>query len=216
MTTASQPEFARLKIGGSYALTVLGLGLVVLPWGWGFITLVTSACSFLLARAVHRHDGSRKVVWARNLSPLPVVVYGIFLLAVIPTRTSVRSAEALVVSTGEVEESLLRHLSHEGELPFDAVILEVQPCGSTIVVRTSSQRDEHLDQEVPSMSTRECLESLSPGATLDVQVQLTRRWLSQDVKSFSILSIGDCALSEADHLAVVTVEFCEDWSHERE
>ena len=35
MTTATQPEFARLKIGGSYALTGLGLGLAVLPWEAG-------------------------------------------------------------------------------------------------------------------------------------------------------------------------------------
>ena len=212
MTTAVQPDFTRLKIGASYALTVLGLGLAVLPWGWGFVTLGTSALSFMLVHSVHRSDDSRKVVLARNLSPLPVVVYGIFLLAVIPTQTSVHSAEALVVSTGEVEESMLRHLSHEGESPIDAVVLEAQPCGSTIVVRTSSQRDDHLDQEVPSTSTRECLESLPPGATLDVQVQLTRRWLSQDVKSFSLSAIGDCDLSGHDVMAVEQVEFCEAWS----
>ena len=62
----------------------------------------------------------------------------------------------------------------------------------------------------------ECLESVPLGATLSVQVQLTRRWLSREIKSFSLSAVGDCDLSAHDAMAVEQVEFCEDWSRERE
>ncbi len=69
----------------SYFLTALGLLLAFLPWGWGFVTAGTGVLSFLLARTAIQQNTSRAGTLAQKISGVPVIVYAVYMIVVIPT-----------------------------------------------------------------------------------------------------------------------------------
>ncbi len=169
--------------------------------------------SYLLARAATQRTGSRAARLARRISVIPVVVFGVYMLVVIPTRTIHHIVQARVVSNGQITHPSLSHLDQQAGQPILGVSAELAPCKATYIVRTTPVRDPHLERAVPSKETRACLESLQVDSKVDVEVEITRRWLSSEVKSYSISRIGDCTLHGSDRGARLTSGFCAAWVH---
>ena len=196
----------------SFFLTALGLLLAFLPWGWGFITVGTGVLSFILARTASQKKSSRAGILAQKISGVPVIIYAVYMVVVIPTRTTTHTAQARVVSTGELSDSSSFEPDREVDEPVEGVVLDVEPCAAQLIVRTTSVRDLHLDVDIPSSETRSCLASLQTAAKVEIEIEITRRWLSPEVKSFSVSRIGDCTLTDHDTMAVLSSGFCEAWS----
>jgi hypothetical protein len=201
----------RLMVALSYFLTAFGLLLALLPWGWGFVTAGTGVLSFLLARTALQGNPSRAGTLAQKISGVPVIVYAVCMIVVIPTRTTTHTAQARVVATGELADSPSSDPDKEVDEPSQGVVLEVEPCTAQLAVRTTSVRDVYLDEDIPSPTTQSCLASLQIGAKVEVAVEITRRWLSSEAKSYSVSRIGDCTLAGHDATAVLKSGFCEAW-----
>ena len=131
---------------------------------------------------------------------------------VLPTQTRHHIAAAKVGSTGELENPSRFNLTHESDAPIHAVVVEVEPCTASFIIRTTPIRDPHLEEDIPSLDTRTCLESLQIDDEVEIDIEITRRWLSSEVKSYAVSRIGDCDLSGHDILAVLSSGFCDAWS----
>jgi hypothetical protein len=208
---ANNPTMAKLYIGLSLLIALIGTGLAFLPWGYGFVTGFVAVPGIIISGKAARQGLPRAGRWASRANMLPVIIYIGYMVSYLPEDHAMHVFQATVLESGVLADQSVFDEKVQAAGDIAGLRLSVEPCGHEFVFRVTGKANNHLGVYVPSRPTRECLAQLQIGSTLELQVRSTTRALTGDTKGYKITRLGPCEIKDVDMGAVVKGTTCPSW-----
>jgi hypothetical protein len=208
---ANNPTLAKVYIGLSLLIALVGTGLAFLPWGYGFVTAFVVIPGVILSGKAARQGLPRAGRWASRANMLPVIIYVGYMVSYLPEDHARHVFQATVLESGLLADQSVFDEKVQAAGGIAGVRLSVEPCGHEFIVRVTGKPNNHLGVYVPSRPTRECLAQLQTGSTLALQALSTERALTGDTKGYKITRLGPCEIKDVDMSAIVKGTACPSW-----
>jgi len=202
---------ALLFLGLSYAVAAVGFVLAFAPYGYGFVTVVTSAVGVILSGKASHLGAEQAAKWAARANMGVILTYVLYMVTWMPTSTVDHQFEAQIIETGVLADQGVFSDKEQAAGDIHGIRMNVAPCGHEWVFRVTGKANDHLGVYVPEEKTRECLNALPGTGTLTLDIQEERRAINQEAKGFRVLGIGPCALTVADGGAAIQADACAEW-----
>jgi len=205
------PPTAKLLVAMSALIAVFNIALAFAPYGYGFATVFTAAVGVMLGGSAARHGLEKEGLWASRANGIGVMLYVIYMVTWMPTSTADYNFTATVKETGVLEDQMVFHKKVRAAGKVLGIRMAVDPCENDWVVRVTGKPISQLGRYAPSKATRECLNSISVGQKVNLQIQADIRSMTGEIKGFRVLGVGNCTLDDVDLGAVVKADACEGW-----
>ena len=127
--TTPNPTRASLFVGLSFAVAALGIGLAFAPYGYGFVTVFTSAIGVMLSGKASHLGATKTSKWAAWANMAAVLTYVIYMVTWMPTSTLDHQFEAQIIEKGILTDQGVFDEKEQAAGDLQGIRMKAMPCG---------------------------------------------------------------------------------------